>query len=174
MKAVFLDRDGTVTAGIPKYERVDSVNKVELLPNSLEGLRFLAAIDFKFFIITNQAGIAEGLISRVEFDEINNKVLELIGPSGIKITETYVCPHSTDSTCECRKPKPAMLLHAAKKYNLDLANSYTVGDRPSDVETGLNAGTKTILVRTGAETDDRRATYVASDLLDAARYIASH
>jgi D-glycero-D-manno-heptose 1,7-bisphosphate phosphatase len=174
MRAIFLDRDGTIISGIPKYERIDSIDKVEILPKVLEGLSIFSKMDSIVFLVTNQAGIAEGLITMDEFWGINNKVLEQIAPSGVNIGETYVCPHGTDGTCECRKPKPKMLLDAAEKYDIDLANSYMVGDRPSDVEAGINAGTKTILVRSGATEYDERATYVAKDLLDVAQFIADH
>ncbi len=172
MKAIFLDRDGTINAGVPYHERVDSVNKVELLKNALEGLKLLATLDFMYFFVTNQAGLAEGLIAKADFDEINNEVLRQIEPSGIKITETYICPHSEDSNCDCRKPKPKLIKDAAAKYNIDLANSWTIGDRLTDIETGINAGTKTILVQTGTVMDAPDATFVAKDLLEAAKYIA--
>lgn len=171
MKAVFLDRDGTVNAGIPYHERVDSVDKVELLPNSLEALSLLAKSDYFVFFVTNQAGLAEGLITMDDFEAINSKLLEMIAPSGIKITKTFVCPHGEHDNCECRKPKPKMLIDAARKYSIDLANSYMVGDRSSDIETGINAGTKTILVQTGSILEAPKATYTATDLLDAVNYI---
>ncbi len=175
MKAIFLDRDATVSVGIPKYERVDSLQKAELLPNTLEAMRLLATLDFGIFFVTNQAGLAEGLITTVEFNAINNKVLELVAPSGISVTKTYVCPHGTDNTCECRKPKPKMLLEAAREFDIELAASYMVGDRVSDIQTGINAGTMTILVQTGAPgVVAPDANYTATDLLDAARYIANH
>jgi D-glycero-D-manno-heptose 1,7-bisphosphate phosphatase len=142
MKAIFLDRDGTLNVGIPKYERVDSIDKVELLPHVIEGLSLLATLDYGVFIVTNQLGLAEGRITREEFDAINARTIELITASGIKILETYVCPHGKESTCECKKPKPGMLLDAAKKYSIDLKKSWMVGDRITDVETGINAGTK--------------------------------
>lgn len=173
-KVVFLDRDGTITAGIPKYERVDSVEKVELLPNTLEGLRLLATLGYACFFVTNQAGLAEGLITEAEFKTINDEVLRQIAPSNIKITETYVCPHGEGSTCACRKPKPGLLLQAAEKYDIDLADSWMIGDRLTDIQTGINAGTKTILVQTGSITEAPEATFVAADLLEAAQYIASH
>jgi D-glycero-D-manno-heptose 1,7-bisphosphate phosphatase len=171
MKAVFLDRDGTINAGIPKYERVDSVDKVELLPHVVEALTLLASLDYAVFFVTNQAGLAEGLITRDDFEAINNKVLELIRPSGVRILETYVCPHGEQDNCECRKPKPKLLLDAAKKYGIQLEDSYMVGDRRTDVQTGSNAGTKTILVLSGARTEAPEATYTAADLLDAVRFI---
>jgi histidinol phosphatase-like enzyme len=91
MRAIFLDRDGTINAGVPKYERVDSIEKVELLPNSVKGLGLLATLDYLKFFVTNQAGLAEGLITRADFDAINDEVLKQIEPSDIHITETYVC-----------------------------------------------------------------------------------
>jgi D-glycero-D-manno-heptose 1,7-bisphosphate phosphatase len=174
MRAIFLDRDGTINAGIPKYERVDSPDKVELLPNVVEGLRLLATLDYTKFFVTNQAGLAEGHISQADFYAINDEVLRQISPSGIQIAETYVCPHGEHDNCECRKPKPKLLQDAASKYDIDLASSWMIGDRLTDMQTGINAGTKTILVQTGAISEAQEATYVAADLLDAAQYIAAH
>lgn len=174
MKAIFLDRDGTINAGVPHYERVDGVEKVWLLPNAIEGLKLLATLDYKFFLITNQAGLAEGLITATHFQQINNEVLKQLSPSGIQITETYVCPHGDDSKCECRKPKPKLLKDAAAKYAIDLNGSWMIGDRATDIQTGINAGTRTILVQTGATKEAPDATYIAKDLLDAAKYIAAN
>lgn len=172
VRAVFLDRDGTIDVGVPKYNRVDSVDKVELFPNTIKGLSLLKALDYIFFLVTNQAGIAEGAISMDDFTNINNEVLRQISPSGISISETYLCPHGENDNCDCRKPKPKLLLDAAKKYDIDLANSWMIGDRLGDVQTGINAGTKTILVQTGATLEAPEANYVARDLLDAAEFIA--
>jgi D-glycero-D-manno-heptose 1,7-bisphosphate phosphatase len=175
MKAVFLDRDGTIDYGIPRYERVDSIDKVELLPSVLQGLKLLAELDLPIFFVTNQAGIAEGLITEAEFDQINNRVLELISPSGVKITKTYHCPHGIGSTCDCQKPKPKMLLDAAEEFGIDLSQSWMVGDRETDVRTGINAGTKTILVETGGKVGElSEADYVAKDFLEVARYLVEH
>lgn len=166
MRAIFLDRDGTISAGIPKYERVDSIEKVGLLPNSVKGLGLLATLDYLKFFVTNQAGLAEGLITRADFDAINDEVLKQIEPSDIHITETYVCPHGEGSTCDCHKPKPGLLFQAAEKYDIDLPNSWMVGDRLTDIQTGINAGTKTILVQTGSIMEAPEATFVAADLLE--------
>ncbi|HET8670612.1 MAG TPA: HAD family hydrolase [Candidatus Saccharimonadales bacterium] len=174
MKAIFLDRDGTVNAGIPFHERVDSIDKVRLLPQTLEGLKLLTTLDYMFFFVTNQAGLAEGLITQADFDAINNEVLRQIAPSKIRITETFVCPHGEGAACECRKPKPTLLKDAAAKYEIDLSNSWMIGDRLTDIRTGINAGTKTILVQTGTIKEAPEATYVAADLLEAARYIRNH
>jgi D-glycero-D-manno-heptose 1,7-bisphosphate phosphatase len=175
MKAVFLDRDGTITIGTPTYERVDTLDKVKLLPNSIDALRLLAKLDYGVFIVTNQAGLSEGLISQAEFDAINEKVLNLIAPSGIKIIKTYLCPHSESDNCECRKPKPTLLLEAAEEYELDLTESWMVGDRPSDVMTGVNAGAKAILVQTGdPAVVSEQAIATVPSLLEAVQYIADY
>ena len=174
MKAVFLDRDGTVTFGVPVYERVDSLAKVQLLPNTLAGLRLLATLDYGVFFVTNQAGIAEGLITRRQFDKINNKVLELIAPTGVAISKTYLCPHGEHDNCVCRKPQPKLLLDAAQEFDIDLKSSWMVGDRPSDVMTGVNAGVKSILVRSGVPTvTSDQAVCTVPSLLEAIEYIAA-
>lgn len=174
MKAVFLDRDGTVNVGTPTYERVDSVEKVELLPNTLKALVRLSKLDFAVFFVTNQAGLAEGLITEATFDGINNRVLQLIEPSGISIEKTFVCPHAEGSNCSCRKPKPGLIINAAREYNIDLGDSWMIGDRVSDVMTGINAGTKTILVKTGvASVESPEATKTLPSLLEAVEFIAA-
>ncbi|HSW99473.1 MAG TPA: HAD family hydrolase [Patescibacteria group bacterium] len=174
MKAVFLDRDGTVNVGVPTYERVDSPEKVKLLPNTIDALALLAKLDYGVFLITNQAGLAEGLITQAQFNAINSKVLELIAPSGIKVLKTYVCPHGESDNCDCRKPKPKLLIDAARDYGISLKDSWMIGDRPSDVMTGINAGTKAILVMTGVPTvESKEATYTAPTLLEAVRYLSA-
>lgn len=174
MRAVFLDRDGTVNVGTPTYERVDSIDKVQLLPKSIEALKLLSQLNYLVFFVTNQAGLAEGLISEAKFDEINDKVLELVAPSGIKVEKTFVCPHGESSNCACRKPKPGLLKNAAIEYEIDLADSWMIGDRPSDVMTGVNAGTKTILVKTGVPTvETPEATETCPTLLEAIQLIAA-
>lgn len=174
MKAVFLDRDGTMIVDPPDL-RVDSLSDLHLFPDTVKALKLLATLDYGVFEISNQAGIGEGRITREDFQRINNTFLELVAASGINIIKVYVCPHKAEDACVCRKPKPAMILEAAKEFNIDLAESYVIGDRESDIMAGVNAGTKAILVQTGnnpVQTD--KATYVAPDLLQAIEYIAAH
>jgi D-glycero-D-manno-heptose 1,7-bisphosphate phosphatase len=174
MNIVFLDRDGTVIID-PPDERVDKEAKIKLFPDSIEALRTLADHNFAVIFITNQAGIAEGRIDLNGFQRINNKALDMLAPSGVKLLKTYVCPHSPDEHCECRKPKPTLLLRAARDFKVDLANSYMVGDRESDIMAGVNAGTKTILVKTAnTPVVSPEATYTASSLIDAVKYIVNN
>jgi histidinol-phosphate phosphatase family protein len=173
MRVVFLDRDGTVIKD-PLDERVDRLDKIALFPDSIEALKLLSTLDYGVIIITNQAGIAESRINEAEFDVINNKVIELLEQSGVKVLKTYMCPHVAADNCECRKPKPKMILDAAQDFDIDLANSWIIGDHESDVKAGLSAGTQAILVKTANKPDDSEdATYIADNLLQAVQHIAS-
>lgn len=174
MKTVFLDRDGTVIVE-PADERVDSAAEIELFPDTLAALRYLADHDFDVILVTNQAGIGEGRFTRAEFERTHNEVLEHLAPSGVRILKTYVCPHTSAGGCVCRKPQPAMLLEAAEEFDLDLSGMFMVGDRLSDVLTGANAGTRTVLVKTGNDKiDNQKAEYTAPTLLDAVQYVVAH
>lgn len=174
MNIVLLDRDGTVIVD-PEDERVDKEDKIKLFPDSIEALRYLAEHDFAVILITNQAGISEGRIDEQDFVRINNKVLEMLAPSGVTILKTYMCPHGPNDGCECRKPKPTMLLETAKEFDIDLTQVYMVGDRASDIFSGINAGTKTVLVKTAnVPVEVSEATYTAPNLLDAVKYIVTN
>lgn len=171
MNVVFLDRDGTIIKD-PPDERVDRIDKIELFPDSLEALKLLSTLDYGVIIVTNQAGIAEGRITNAEFEVINNKVIGLLEQSGVRILKTYMCPHVAADNCECRKPKPTMLLEAAKDFDIDLANSWIIGDHESDIKAGLGAGAKAILVKTANKPEDSEdATYTAPNLLEAIKHI---
>ena len=174
MKAVFLDRDGTLIVDPPDL-RVDSIAKIHLFPDVFKAMKRLAALDYGVILITNQMGIAEGRLTEEDFHRLNDIVIELLTPTGVKILKTYFCPHDPDDNCECRKPKPGMLLQAAKEFDIDMANSYTIGDRESDIQAGINAGTKTILVKTGnTPVTSKDATHTAADILEAIEYIAAN
>jgi histidinol-phosphate phosphatase family protein len=114
MNIIFLDRDGTIIRD-PEDERVTSEEKIELFPDTIEALTYLAKHNFSVVLITNQAGISEGRITAEDFDRINNKVIELLKPSGVKILKTYMCSHGPDDKCDCRKPSPKMILEALKE-----------------------------------------------------------
>src|SRR5258708_17131954 len=167
MNAVFLDRDGMLIVD-PPDEVVDSVKKIQLIPETLEALKLLATLDYGVILISNQIGISKGRLTEDDFQ------LELLKSTGIKILKTYFCTYAPEDNCDCRKPKPGMLMQAAKEFDVDLVNSYMVGDRLSDVQVGINAGTKTIILQTGLKrviTD--LATHNASNILDAIKYIAA-
>ncbi len=174
-KIVLLDRDGTVIID-PTDERVDTEEKIKLFPDSIEALKYLALSDFEIIFVTNQAGISEGRITLEDFERINNKVLKMLAPSGTRVLKTFVCPHGSGDNCVCRKPKPKMLLDAAREFSISLTGTYMVGDRLSDINAGINAGSKTILVKTATNETvvAEQADYTAETLLDAVKYIVEH
>ncbi len=170
-KVVLLDRDGTVIVD-PPDERVTSEAKIKLFPDTLSALSKLADAGFSAILITNQSGIAEGRISKDVFHRLNTEVEKKIEESGIKVLKTYMCPHGFNDNCECRKPKPGMILDAAKDFDLDLPNTYMLGDHRSDVLAGKSAGTKTILVRTANVQDDApEADFQANGLTEAVDHV---
>lgn len=176
MKVVFLDRDGTVIQD-PLDERVDRLDKIELFPDSIEALKYLADNDFAAVLITNQAGIAEGRITEEEFWAIHNEVLVQLAPSGIKFLKTYMNGEVGPDASEWRKPGPKMLLQAAEDLDLNLSDIYMVGDNQSDIQAGINAGCKgSILVKTARNkvVESPDAVYSAPNLLDAAHYIVAN
>jgi D-glycero-D-manno-heptose 1,7-bisphosphate phosphatase len=171
MKIVLLDRDGTLIVD-PLSERVVSVSDIRLFDDTISALRLLAENGFEAILITNQAAIAEGLLNEAEFEAINNDVINHLAPSGIKILKTYMSPDASTVVNNWRKPGPGMLLKASEDFGFDLANVFMVGDRKSDVMAGINAGTRTILVKTAnASVEASEAEYTAATLLDAAKYI---
>jgi histidinol-phosphate phosphatase family protein len=174
MKIVLLDRDGTVIVD-PPDERVDRVDKIQLFPDSIEALTYLKENGYAVILITNQAGISEGRIDIPEFHRIHDEVLKALSPSGVTVLKTYMCPHGPDDGCECRKPKPTMILEAVKEFHFSPSDVYMVGDRHSDIMAGKNAGTKTILVKTAnVNVEAPEADYTAQTLLEAVRYVVSH
>jgi histidinol-phosphate phosphatase family protein len=170
-KVVLLDRDGTVIVD-PPDERVTSEDKIKLFADTLTALKKLADAGFSAVLITNQAGIGEGLITQADFERVNAEIVRQLEQSGIKILNTYFCPHGPDEGCECRKPKPKMLLDAAREFEFDLSKSFMLGDHRSDILAGKAAGAKTILVRTANNQDEApEADFQADSLTEAVEHI---
>ncbi|MCX6568256.1 MAG: D-glycero-beta-D-manno-heptose 1,7-bisphosphate 7-phosphatase [Candidatus Aminicenantes bacterium] len=170
--AVFLDRDGVINKDRPDY--VKSWEEFEFLPGALEAFRVLAAGPRQVVVVSNQSGIGRGLVSRETVDEIHARMTEAVRRSGGRIDAIYYCPHRPDEDCPCRKPRPGLILKAARELDIDLAASWLVGDDLRDLETAVAAGVRPILVRTGhgrdlAETRLARVSYpvdVFEDLLE--------
>jgi D-glycero-D-manno-heptose 1,7-bisphosphate phosphatase len=146
--AVFLDRDGVIIENRDSYVR--SWTDVVFIPSSLPALADFSARSYKMIIITNQSAIGRGIISLETAQDINRRVVEEIERWGGRVDGVYLCPHAPDEGCECRKPRPGLLLQAAAALDLDLSRSVMVGDAISDLLAGQNAGIRrTFLVRTG-------------------------
>ena len=163
-KAIFLDRDGTINKFIG-FAR--DINKIELEDKAAEGLKKINRSEYISIVITNQPVIARGEVTVPELNEIHKKIETLLGQSGAFYDDLFYCPHHPDSgfegevkelkiKCGCRKPGIDLLLKAAEKYNIDLSKSYVLGDTTTDIQTGVNAKCKTILVETGEKGLDKK------------------
>lgn len=174
MKIVLMDRDGTLIVP-PEDRRVDSPEKVKLFPDTLEAMKLLANNGYKVIIVTNQSGISEGRFTSEEYSKINQHFVDLLAPSGIEILKVCTCPHRRADNCECRKPKPTMILEAAKEFGFDPKDCFMVGDRQDDIDIAKNSGAKAVLVKTGDfPVDGADATFVAENLLEATEFIISN
>ncbi len=190
MKAVFLDRDGVINERIYYREQgiIDSpftVEQFNLLPGVSEAIRKLRETDYKVILVSNQPSIAKGHMSQKTFDKIREKMKEELAKDGAFLDGEYYCFHHPEAkidklkaNCECRKPKPGLLLQAANEMGIDLSQSWTIGDGLTDIKAGKSAGTRTILLgRMKCELcrlmdeENARPDAVCSDLLEAAKVI---
>ena len=157
-KAVFLDRDGVINQLVfnkktNEYESPHESKDLALMPNVLESLKKLEDGGYHLFIISNQPSFAKGKTTLEKIKEVHQKLQKQIEDYGIHITEYYYCYHHPDGivdhysfACDCRKPKPFFIHKAKDDYGLDLTKSWMVGDQDSDIECGINAGVKTIII----------------------------
>jgi len=146
--AVFIDRDGVIIKNRPNYVR--SWQQVSIYPQAIKALARLGSSPYKVVIITNQAGVGRGYFPLSVVEDVNARLVQLIETSGGRIDGVFVCPHAPHDGCECRKPKPGLLLQAAACLNLDLHRSFMIGDALSDILAGRQAGVRdALMVRTG-------------------------
>jgi D-glycero-D-manno-heptose 1,7-bisphosphate phosphatase len=177
--AVFLDRDGTI---IDEVNYLSRVEQVRLLPGAAGAIRRWNAAGVRVVVVTNQAGVARGMFPEVRVGEVHAHLSAVLAAAGARVDAYYYCPHHATAgvgeyrvACDCRKPRPGMLLAAARDLGLDLSRSWMVGDKPCDLEAGAAAGCRTVLVRTGygagltdpLPAEELRLAGVAADLTEA-------
>jgi histidinol-phosphate phosphatase family protein len=165
-KAIFLDRDGTI---IVDKNYLNDPEQVEFFPVAIEALKSLQN-DFLLIVVTNQSGIARGLVQVENVYLIHEKMQAVLKPYGVQITAFYFSPHAADSNHPLRKPNPGMLIQAAKDHRIDLGASFMIGDKPIDVEAGQRAGCKSILI-SDAVSETSAPDFLSTDLLVAAQWI---
>ncbi len=182
--AIVMDRDGTVCEEVGY---VNHVSRVRLLPRSAAAIRAAREAGFATVLVTNQAGVARGYFDESLVHRVHERLRRLLAAEGAAVDAIYHCPHHPEAgeppyrkDCDCRKPRPGMILRARDDLSLDLSRSYTIGDSMRDVEAGRRAGTATVLVMTGygrGELEHRsgswkmRPDHVAEDLMDAVAWI---
>ena len=176
MKLVILDRDGTINHDSDNY--IKSPDEWRPIEGSLDAIARLTQAGYRIVVATNQSGIERKLFDTRMLFAIHDKLQRAVAQAGGRIDAFFFCPHAADSSCECRKPKPGMLLEIARRFNVPLEDVYAVGDARRDVEAAVAAGARPVLVLTGkgAKTRDEgelpRGTEVFADLAAFAERIA--
>jgi D-glycero-D-manno-heptose 1,7-bisphosphate phosphatase len=166
LTAVFLDRDGVINRKAPEGRYVTSWDEFAFLPGALEGLRLLAGSDLIIAVVTNQRGIARGMLTGAVLEDIHRRMRAEIAAAGGRVDAIYHCPH--DVGCHCRKPEVGMFEAAAAQFDLVLAQTAVIGDQPSDMLAARRIGALPIGI--GAEAGDD-AEHVAGDLTQAVRWL---
>ena len=169
MKTVFLDRDGVInrnpaihserTEGDARTDAkwlprrylgyVQQWSEFAFIPNAQKAIRELTQSGYRIIVVTNQSGIGRGFFTENALKDIHSRMVSEITKTGGRIDAIYYCPHHPEAGCECRKPKPGMLMRAAREHNVDLSSAYLIGDSVTDITAGQRAGTHTLLVLTG-------------------------
>ena len=142
-KAVFLDRDGVVNQDVGY---LTSWLQFDFVPGFLDALKLIKRNGFLAIVLTNQSGVNRNLITEIGLEIIHWKMKKVIRFSGTKLDDIFYCKHIPEDNCDCRKPKPGMVLKAVEKYNIDLEESYIIGDKETDIDLGIEVGCKTILL----------------------------
>ena len=162
IKTIFLDRDGVINKEVNYLHKIDDF---EFIDGIFDTCQHFQSLGYKIIIITNQSGIYRGYYTENDYQKVTQWMLTQFANEDINILDTFHCPHGPDSTCNCRKPKPGMFLNAKTKYNIDMKNSWMIGDNEVDVIAANAAGIdNTILVRSVHRIDESNSK--ASFFLD--------
>jgi D-glycero-D-manno-heptose 1,7-bisphosphate phosphatase len=179
-KAVFMDRDGTIVEDVGY---MNSPAQIKFIPGSIEAIKLLNEAGYKVVVITNQAGVARGLVTEDMLQTIDKTLHKWILNGGAHLDGLYYCPHHPEhgvypykQVCECRKPHPGLIKRAQRDLNIDLANSYMIGDKATDVEAGKRAGTKAVFVKSGHGNEEKdklveKPDHIADNLLAAVKWV---
>lgn len=176
MKIIILDRDGVINHDSDKY--IKSADEWDPLPGSLEAIAKLTQAGYKVVVCTNQSGIGRGLYTMKALNEIHAKMHSLVDNAGGRVAAIFFCPHTPEEECECRKPKPKMILDICDRFNIDhIANVIMVGDSERDLEAIATVGGIPVLVKTGngkktlAKNTLPQGTLVFENLLEVSEYL---
>ena len=145
---IFLDRDGVIN--VRRDDHIKSVDEFVFLPDSIRALSKLYKQGFKLIIITNQSVVNRGFITEAQLNKIHQHMINTLSKHECKIEKIYYCPHRPDENCNCRKPRPGLLLQAIKEFKPDLSASWLIGDCDSDIEAAKEVGLKSIKINTNS------------------------
>ena len=156
IKTIFLDRDGVVNKEV-RY--LYKLSDFEFIDGIFDACLYFQKLGYEIVIVTNQSGIARGYYNEDDYLKLTEWMLGQFNDNGINILDTFYCPHGPESTCNCRKPNPGMLIEAKDKYNISMKDSWMIGDSESDIKAANAAGiSKTILVRSGHLIDESNSS----------------
>lgn len=147
MKLVILDRDGVINEDSAQF--IKSPDEWRPISGSLDAIAKLNHYGFRVVIATNQSGVGRGLFDMDMLNAIHDKMLRAIGQAGGRVDGIFFCPHAADSTCDCRKPKPGMLVDISQRFNVSLKGVAVIGDALRDLEAAVSVGAQPLLVLTG-------------------------
>ena len=173
IKTIFLDRDGVINKEINYLHKIDDF---EFIDGVFESCQYLISLDYQIIVITNQSGISRGYYTEKDFQTITEWMLAQFKKNDINILDVFHCPHSPDSHCNCRKPKPGMLLNARYKHNINMQNSWIIGDKEADIMAGINSGiNNTILVQNSHKIDElnSKARFIIDSIQQTKKIITS-
>ena len=170
-RAAFLDRDGVINRKAPEGQYVTRWEEMHFLPDAAGAIALLNQAGFRVIVVSNQRCVAKGLVTERELESLHERMCGALSRSGATIDAVYYCPHELRPPCGCRKPKPGLLLNAARAHSVDLPASWMIGDSEIDVEAGRNAGCKTARLVNHGENGRGNADVVAPSLLEAVQQI---
>lgn len=152
-KYAFLDRDGTLIFEPQGTFQIDNIEKLQILPGVIDGLKRLGKEGFKLIMVSNQDGLGTKAFPKKDFDKVQNKMLGIFGKNGIKFSEIFICPHLPFDNCDCRKPKTGLVdaFFAKNRARIDMENSFMYGDRDSDRAFAKNLNLKFIKATTNGK-----------------------
>jgi D-glycero-D-manno-heptose 1,7-bisphosphate phosphatase len=156
-RAVFLDRDGVIN--VEGGGHVRGAEELRLLPGAVEAIARICRAGWTVIVFTNQSGVGRGYMTQDDLDSIHDRLRCEVKCSGGRLTAIYACPHLPDAGCDCRKPKPGMLIQAAREHDIELRQSYAVGDSPRDIAAAAAAGCTAVLVLSGHTAEYPSAGY---------------
>jgi len=161
-KIVFLDRDGVINKEVGYLYKIEDFN---FISGVFEACLYFQLLGYQIIIVTNQSGIGRGYYNKNDFHQITEWMLEQFRKNNIEILDVFFCPHTPDSICDCRKPKPGMFNQANNKHDIDMKNSWMIGDKEADIKAANAAGIQhTVLVKSGHAIDEINSK--ASFILD--------
>jgi imidazoleglycerol-phosphate dehydratase/histidinol-phosphatase len=167
MNVVFLDRDGTIIVE-PPDEQIDTLEKLEMIPGAIQGLRLLQNHGYVLVMVTNQDNLGSATYPQKSYDLVQKKLMGLLNGEGIRFDGVFVCPHSSKDTCACRKPKADLVSEFIRTNNVDIARSYVFGDRETDVQLAQNIGCRSVRLTADSST---KADFKTESFIEACKFI---